>query len=1005
MSAAVRVRGADTVEFGIGRRFDVTLPISPLVTHARWGTLPAGFGVTRVTLDVDRSGRSPTSVDVDYQLRVDGLGKNDVSSGLTSGSFIDPSLNGAVDAHAFAGVTFAVTLSVTQTGTPPPRMRVELDLSVWGRKIDASSTLSIWRWTGEVWTQCAGRVALDADSLQYNASMFGCFADMGNAGRQFALFVETTAVPFASVEHAYAEAIGELLVYAPPADYHGISLENQLLGLGIEADFRIMVQQSFAQVISLLGIDDSADGATWSLFQTEHLCVLTDKVPYREIGENQYQLSRVDGNTTVEITFPSLVSFRPLQANLAIADADEVVFGAIFHPNVHRRVYSNYVDSHHALNLYFKNGVYGDFAQPTDEQTTRNIRVSFEELSADVYDQYGTPERYRRCANLTMDAAENEPHETVLWTEDVTELAEPNGTTTECGTLRFSELGWFFPIVTSTTTSTTSTGTTTTSSTGTATTTTTATTYTILHDDFDGWKTNLSAGLDDELPYRTVVALVVAIVCMVLCACIEGGRYRSRIVDYESNVGLDQLHSIPMPTDDDLIAKPHESFIDFTWLGRHVSCVHYCYRSVYRCIPLGFIFTWKSLVLRNSYPLRASMMFYFITSVSIAIGTICALNRDRDIGRHDLDAMPRDWIWDMPGITLMNNTVFTQVNLTYSTLESRPDTIWTREGTKGPLQALDPIYVNGVVDGFWTAVFAIPFLFLVSYSMGKYHSYLDVLRVLSPARFRATYGAAARAMEERGLPAGFWMRRARGQKPEVKIGDDAITVEPTQASAYPSFTTVQDIKAKTKRSTTDDGTDEDVMNDGVINPETGEPMAVGGFFDTGYLEMAPEPEDMEGLANVPRADRGLGWGEDSILGDDHAMSGAGKALAADNDSLLDVQTGASYEQEFTPEMEQLVAKARAWRLGAGLVTFISAVYAVVFAGLYFADNQSRTKVSQATCVAGLWTYFFITVVIYAPLFLLCTAISRSFCQANPVEGDKAVGIPDCKGVVLNHMMC
>ena len=1007
MSASVRLRGANEVEFGIGRTFDVTLTTTPLITHARWDALPAGFGVTRLTLDVDQRGRDPTSVDVDYQLRVVGLSKYDVSSGLTSGQYTDPSLSGAVAQHAFAGVTFAVTLSVTQTGTPAPRMRIELDLTSWGRKIDASSALSIWRWTGQAWTQCAGRVALDAESLRYDASMVGCFADMGNAGRQFALFIETTEVPFASVEHAYGEAIGELLVYAPPENYHGISPENQLIGEGYESDFQIMVQRSFARIISLLSIDDSADGATWSLFQTEHLCVLTDKVPFREIGENQYELRRVGENATVEITLPSLVSFQPLQDNLGIDNDDEVVFGAIFHPNVHRRVYSNYVDSYHALGLYFKSGVYdGEFADSADAQTTRSIRVSFEEPSADVYDQYDTPERYRRCANLTMNAAENVPHETLLWTEDVTEFAEPNGTSTECGTLRFSELGWFFPIVTSTTTVS---STTTTSSTTLVT--STSTTYTILHDDFDAWKTDVSASRADELPFRTVIAFLIVIICMAICAGIEGYRYRSRIVEYESNVGLDQLHSIPLPTDDDLIARPHKSIIDFTWLGRHISCVHHCYRSMYRFIPLGFIFTYKALTSRNSYPLRASMMFYFITSVSIAIGTICALNRDRDIGRYDLvDAMPRDWIWDMPGITVMNNTVFTQVNMTYSTLETRPDTIWTRKGTKGPFQDLNPIYVNGVLDGFWAAVFAIPFLFLVSFSMGKYHGYLDVLRVLSPARFRATYGAAARAMEDRGLPAGFWMRRARGQVSEVKIGGAAITVEPSQASAYPSFTTVQQIKNQTKRSAAADGTDnghdeDDVVMGGAINPETGEPMAVGGFFDTGYLEMAPEPEDMEGLANVPRVDRGLGWGEDSIMGDDHAVSGAGKAVAEDADSLLDVQTGAAYEEDFSPEMEQLVQTARSWRLAAGLVTAISVVYAVVFAGLYFADNESRTQVSQATCVAGLWTFFFITTVIYAPLFLLCTVVARSLCVTNPAEGDKAVGIPDCKGVMLNHMMC
>ena len=67
------------------------------------------------------------------------------------------------------------------------------------------------------------------------------------------------------------------------------------------------------------------------------------------------------------------------------------------------------------------------------------------------------------------------------------------------------------------------------------------------------------------------------------------------------------------------------------------------------------------------------------------------------------------------------------------------------------------------------------------------------------------------------------------------------------------------------------------------------------------------------LSVVPRSEEvGLGWGEDSVIGD-YALSGAGNADQRDADSLFDLDEFVDpikfdlghYKKEFTPEYARL----------------------------------------------------------------------------------------------------
>ncbi len=728
---------------------------------------------------------------MDYRLEIIGLTKRDIQSGLIAGQYSDPSVNGAVPGHAFAGVTFAVTFQVQQTGSPTPRMRLILDLSVWDRKVDSSSQLSVWYLTSDSeWQQCSGRLALDTASLVYNASMLACFSGIENSARQFALFIETSVIPFMSVEDAYATTVGLLLSYDPPSTYYGEL--NRDSGNILEGNFKIAVQQSFPTVIALQALQDSAVDPVWSVFTTTELCVVVDYVPFQELGNNQYILSRDDANSTALITFPSASSLQPLQSAHGFAANQPVVFGAILHQNVHRDITSTTeVHSNHALNMFFMTGQFGQFVGESGAVvSSRDILVTFTESSTNNYDEYNTRETYRRCANLTFDAEAPVPLDTVVWTEDNTIYADPNGTDTVCSTRTFGEVGWFFPVVTSTTTLTTTTTTTSsvTSTTSTVTTTTTSTTFHPRHETFASYK-------DDywHTSSQTTLWIILGVILLLLiCAATEVLRYRHRVVSYESLVGTDALHSLPMVVDSDLKAIPFTNFMDYTWIGRHVSCLHYCYRTLYRHVLLGLIFSYKALIFGSIYPRRPTQWMFLLTSTAIAVGSCGFIGYDRDSGSRVLhNALPREWIHDtrIPAVWMpTNNTVFMQVNGSYSFVVSHPDTIHSNT----------LIYTDGILDGFWTAVFALPILLFMSFAQGKFHGYLNVVRLLSPARFRATYTAARTEMEKRGIPASYWITRAKGERTKPSVDSNTITVQPGPYALDDVLEVKDDIKALRK---------------------------------------------------------------------------------------------------------------------------------------------------------------------------------------------------------------
>ncbi len=84
---------------------------------------------------------------------------------------------------------------------------------------------------------------------------------------------------------------------------------------------------------------------------------------------------------------------------------------------------------------------------------------------------------------------------------------------------------------------------------------------------------------------------------------------------------------------------------------------------------------------------------------------------------------------------------------------------------------------------------------------------------------------------------------------------------------------------------------------------------------------------------------------------------------------------------------------------------LAVIYGIVGAYFYFQSNDNRTNVSQAMFMGGLATYGVVTVLVYAPLFLLFTVVRRSIWRKPPQEHRNAVDAPDFWTVVDVYMMC
>eukprot|EP00040_Diaphanoeca_grandis_P033921 m.208614 g.208614 ORF g.208614 m.208614 type:complete len:1279 (+) comp33015_c0_seq1:308-4144(+) len=981
-AATIRVtNGQIEYETNYGQRRSGT----PLITQTSWDPLPAGFGNVEISLAVSTA---LTSTEADYGVEFIGIHKSDTQSVVVDGAvtqknYKDPEAN-LPSKHSFAGVTFAAGFTTRQTGAPTPNMELVLDLSTWGRKLTVNTNLSLWYLDAtSTWQQCAGRLALDPALLTYSASMTGCFKDIGNQARQYALFVTTSNTFYRSVEDAVMTAVGELLVYTPPDSY----LVRDVTGQDAVAELQFketVAMEMFPKLISLSALDDTSTNVSGGALsaKSKYIGVVADRVEFGMLGGNRLSVSTLNGNMSAVLALPSNAAWAEYDG---LADDDVVVFGAVLHPNIYKNpLPSTHVYSDQSLSMYFKDDIEDT---PRDQLDTALIRgtisITFTQHSDVAYETYDVEETSRRCAEAEAPPVQQDQGNNGVWSELTTASGFPTSADTVCEITTGSSwlLSWYFPVVTTTTTTTMSTSTATSVTTATTETTTTATltsttsTKTIEAEILEDWRNDQpSIGKvsewEDNLAFLVILILYLLMFLCVLLGFREWSLYSEKLRTYEANVGKDALSNMPMPTEPDLLARPLP-----TWATRLCPsrCLAYCFRGWERSAVLGMLCSCKSLCSPISFPTRPMLLCYFATIISLPLAICAIFGYIEDQQLQEVDVLPRDWVYDM-GLpiesyieqrVIVNDTAFVRV---------KPARI-----RFGAVSGHEPLLlVDGVVDGVWAAAFTLPVMLLLSLFIGKFRSYTDVVRILAPARFRATFRGARAAMEARNLPIDFWIRRANNTARGIVIDNGLITVQP--------------VDEMNRKNNSGGGDDDDDYNPAY--KRMGSSTEENKFFDQGYLEMDPNSQDnltkKVAETKLPADPRGLGWGTDSIMGDE-AMSGAGNAIPQDKDSLMGYLTEHDYEKDFTKDMETLVKKARCWRNAVVSVTFLAIIFSIGATWL-FLKNSALNRNSQSRFVCGAGTSMVIIWIILTPLFWMFIAMFRS-CGKSPVPGDKAVRVP------------
>eukprot|EP00039_Didymoeca_costata_P023359 m.6836 g.6836 ORF g.6836 m.6836 type:complete len:1419 (+) comp3592_c0_seq2:225-4481(+) len=281
---------------------------------------------------------------------------------------------------------------------------------------------------------------------------------------------------------------------------------------------------------------------------------------------------------------------------------------------------------------------------------------------------------------------------------------------------------------------------------------------------------------------------------------------------------------------------------------------------------------------------------------------------------------------------------------------------------------IESVPVEGIYHGLWAVVFTTPIMLLMALCLGKFYMYKNLLRLSGPRRFRATISRARRVMNRRGLPVETWITEAK----------------------FPER------KGFEMKTATDNNTFVASAPEGV----SGEALPDGG-----YLEILESKIDK---------DEALGWGSDSVMGDEVAVSGAGEAMALDDDSLFDLDEFndplrhdlAAYKEEFTSYNQGLVRTARWWWSASSMLFVFFTFCGILGPLLVYSNNVSHgvTKFELRIIITAMSTFGIIFVLVLSPV-VLCVYGAWQACQPEPHPDGSNLRTPSCENTLCGVSFC
>eukprot|EP00041_Stephanoeca_diplocostata_P036283 m.1316804 g.1316804 ORF g.1316804 m.1316804 type:complete len:1311 (-) comp24838_c0_seq4:118-4050(-) len=892
------------VSYSVPPESPISTTANPVVVHSHWGPLPFFFGPVTIRFDVVGG----TSVGSRYVLAVSGL--SDSSHPNTVNPFVVKPPN-----HAFGGVSFTLSYFAAQSGAVQPQLRAYLNLSSWGRhQLTSSSQLSVWYYSParSTWVHCAGESYFSPSTMQYDPFLTACVSGWPrDVVRQFAMFIDESNMPFASVEGAIASTLGNAIVQAPTLQ----TLSDPGLSAAVDR-LNKYIYDAIPQVLGLFANRYNVTRLNSGSLQYvgDNISMTVVVAPFSQLQGKTFEAFGTSSTQQIQVSLPSAIDWvYGGSAHTALTLGVALMENPVLDEDI---LLADHLYSNRVVTVILQELSAADTsgAVPIVINATSFVNVSFTEDNALAYPVGGVS---RQCVVLDDTAFGQylDANTTVI-----TYTGSPFGVQTHCG-FRNAQTVAYRQLVPTTTTTATSTTTSQTETINTASPTIATTTYmsTENRDEvvFLGQQ-SLRATASDAT-HSSWIILYVVFFLVLLIALFERRRYIQKYVNYERNISDAGLVSrIPMSTERDLLTQPISGCFKLLCclrcpvilarlcVVRHALSAMFCFRC--QCCSTAV------------YPDRLSRLAYVALVVSAGMGVCATFSLLADAGESDL---PSSWVDDAAdalGISITDHDQRTRISngnesVVYVTTMER-----TITNTR--------IIVNGIVDGFWACCFILPVVLLTSYALNKRGAYIDVIRILAPIRFRSTHSEAFRIMKLRGIPVQYWVDRARGKNNDVVVSKAEIRIQPKDDVTVHGFGGVSNSTARaisTKPPTT-----------------TNSAFTPSDFFENGYLAIDPNPE-VAADDVVPRtADRALGWGEDSLI--EEGISGAGLALpkSPDADSLLDLEHDVTYEPQFTPEIELLITLARRWGNLALFCVLVAIFYGTLASAVLLWGNSDLT---------------------------------------------------------------
>lgn len=749
---------------------------------------------------------------------------------LTAAGLSDTSRPGTINPfvtkpphHAFGGVSFTLSYFVAQSGAVQPQLRAFINLTTWGRQLTSSSQLSMWYYNNlqASWIHCAGESHFSPATMQYNPFLTACVSGWPrDAVRQFAMFVDESSTPFASVEGAIASTLGNAIVQNPTL--------RTLSDPGLTAAVHSLNEHVYDAIPQVLGLFAKRRNETH--FTSERtLQFVGDNisltVAVARIGQLQgqtYEAFSASSTEKVEVALPRANDW--VYSGSALAD---LTLGIVLMENpvldedalVAEQLYSNRVVT---VLLQELSAAHTSASVPVAINTSSFVNVSFTERSALAYPVGGVS---RQCVVLDDTLFGQFVEDTTV----VTYAGSPFAVQTQCG-FRTSRTVAYRQLIPTTTTTVSTTTTTQSETINTAAPTMSTSTY-VSTENQDAvvflQQQSVKVTASDAKHLSWIVVYIVFLV-LTFVAFFERKRYIQKYVDYERNISDAGLVSrIPMATERDLLTDPIKGcFKQLCCLRCPVILARLC---VVRHALSAMLCFRCQCCSTTVYPDRMSRIAYVVLVVFLGMG-ICATFPLLD----DTDDyhLPRSWVDDVVGalgISIASHDQRTRV------IDGNETTVYVTTMERTIVNTR--IVVNGLADGVWACVFMLPFIFLTSYALNKRSAYVDVIRILAPIRYRATHPAAFKLMKLRGIPVQYWVDRARGEDTDVVVTKTEIRVQPKGDVVVRGFGGVSNSTARAISSKP---------------PDSGRSaFTPSDFFESGYLAIDPNPDDAADDA-VPR---------------------------------------------------------------------------------------------------------------------------------------------------------